>query len=181
MRQLARKTSCEFGTFFETDYEKDIDWQAVKRRIMAAADHQNVSMRDVDALVGLDANDPDYYEKYHKLPKLKTAVIVSAFLGVPASWVLSGKGDPHGGDWRRDSNQHVTEARGSAVINGGNAGIVTIYKNSSLEGEHQKELLRVYNSLSLRRQIALLQFAYSLEDGGQPSFKEERNCVSNNV
>lgn len=55
----------------------------------------------------------------------------------------------------------MTDVHDSAVVQG-NSGTVVINHGLSLD-DHQKELLRVYNLLPIKAQVALLKFGHDLE------------------
>lgn len=63
------------------------------------------------------------------------------------------------------SNQD-TKSIPNNVVNLGNSNnpIITNNNESSLSNEHQNELIRIYNSLSTRKQIELMSLAYQMED-----------------
>lgn len=174
MRQLAlNHTSClvEFGDFLETSYKEDqIDWRAVNKRIRQAILDAGIEFRDVAAFVGLDMSDNDYMAKYKKLPKLRTATAVAAFIGVPASWILTGKGTPPQKVENQVTEKGLAATNGferssdSTVMQGTNSGTMIINNMSAPMSEQKQELLRIFDTIGIRYQTKLLHFAYSLED-----------------
>lgn len=168
MRQLALKhPSClvEFGDFLATSYKEDqIDWRAVNKRIRQAILDAGIEFRDVAAFVGLDMSDNDYMEKYKKLPKIRTATAVAAFIGVPASWILTGKGEPPQRKKETESTNGFRDSADSTVVQGTNSGTMIINNMAAPMSEQKKELMRIFDAISIKHQTKLLHFAYSLED-----------------
>lgn len=142
-------------------YEAEIDWNEVNTRIRTTIAESGTSVKDVAALVGLDIGAMDYMEKYNKLPKLKTAIIVAAYLGIPASWVLTGKGESP----IIASSNKFKDSTAGAVVQGASAGTLIINNGNDGFSPQKRELIRIFDSLSIRDQTRLLNVAYEIEDG----------------
>lgn len=162
MRQLAGKTSCEFGILDVVDeQEEKIDWQDVRLRIRQAAVDRGIEFRLILDFLGLNVLQDDYLERKEKLPKVKTAVAVAAFMGVSASWILTGEEPRERGSTR--ISQSISDTTDSTVVQGNTAGTIVINGPEPLSGQ-KKELMRIFDALSIRNQTRLLNFAYEVED-----------------
>lgn len=146
-------------------FEESIDWQAVKDRFRMAILDTGVDTKDILEFVGLDFTAEDYMQQRDKLPKLKTALAVASFMGIPAEWTLTGKGErPRG----RQANS-FRDAVDSAVVQGNSANTLIVHNGGHQMSEQKKELNRIFDVLSIRDQTRLLHLAYEIEESAQKS------------
>ena len=161
---LCRLVTVELSQAFDCGYnEEEIDWLAVNERIGDALRGANVPIQDLCVFLGVDPAAGDVMDQIARLPRLKSAISVSAFLGVPVAWLLTGKGnDPFA--QAAPAAQMVSDTHSSTVVQGNSAGTMII-QGSAPMSEQKRELLRIFDGLPLRRQIELLAMAYKFEDG----------------
>lgn len=171
MRQLAlNHTSClvEVGdidgrTLFS---DEEIDWCRVDRRIRSVIWEMGVDFNDVLKFLGIDG-EGDSVAAQKELPKMQTAIEVSTYLGIPALWVLTGKGPKPqtrkqpGTTLGRNGFRDTSD---STVVQGTNSGTMIINNMSTPMSEQKKELIRIFDAISIKHQTKLLHFAYALED-----------------
>lgn len=167
---FAQTFNAEFSDLFKDteEYEKTVDWDAVSVRLRTYINENEIGFHDVAAVVGLDLGAMDYMEKYKKLPKLKTVITVSAFLGISAAWVLTGKGEKPITFRANEGNGAVhannfRDSSDSTFLQGNTAGSIMINTAQQMS-EQKKELLRIFGRLSIREQTKLLHLAYEIED-----------------
>lgn len=158
----------EFGEIAESVIdENSIDWRAVNERIKTAMWSAGINTEDVCELFGLDISADNYAEQRQRLPKIKTAVTVAAYIGAPASWILTGKGKAPFTDSKKSeflTAQKVSKTAESTVIQGTTAGTIIVNGNQPPMSEQKRELNRIFDYLSIRAQTKLLYLAYQLED-----------------
>ena len=157
-----------FGEVHFDAAEAHINWDAVYRRIRETAMELGVDLHDIAEFLGLNPLEADYMEKYRALPKMQTAMQVAAFLGVPAAYVLAGKGRPKH-HLVNAIRQGISDTADSTVVQGNSAGTLIINNGAQQMTEHQRELMRIFNALPLKKQVLLLTRAYELEDGNTTS------------
>lgn len=153
-----------FGELFiGTTKEENVDWPAVHDRIMEAMSAAGLSCKDICDFVGVDCAADDALEQLGKLPRVKTLMSLSAYLGVPASWLLSGKGRSPSGTPALPG-MGINETADSTVVQGNSAGTLIINNGAVQMSEQKRELLRIFDSLPIRKQTKLLSFAYDVAD-----------------
>ena len=147
--------------------EEEIDWKAVNKRVYTAISSAGLEPKDISDFLGLDTETDTFWRDVRKLPKVKTAVTVANFLGVPAAWLISGKGSPPA-IARKDPNsfavQGINETTESTIIQGNSASTVTINNGVPQMSEQKRELMRIFDILPLRKQTRLLHLAYEMEE-----------------
>lgn len=161
--------SAEFGIIDLANGSEDkIDWDSVRKRIRTAAFERDIAYEEIAEFLGLDVSAPDFLESSRQLPKLKTAVAVSAFLGVSASWLLTGKGKDQSSREIAPTSARtsVSDTVESTVVQGNNSGTMII-NNAAPMSEHKRELLRLFDGMSVKNQTRLLHFAYDLDEAAQ--------------
>ena len=144
-------------------YDNAVDWEAVSERIRTAAWNMGINLKDISRFLGLNMADEDYSEQAERLPKTRTAMQVAAYMGLPASWVLMGKGNPPF-KTRQDSSMGIFGTSDSTVVQGNNAGTMIIHNGSQIISEQKRELMRIFDLLPIREQTRLLNFAYQIEE-----------------
>lgn len=140
--------------------ESKVDWIAVRDRIRRCIFDMKIPFWEVAEFLGLDFNSENYIVEYSKLPKMKTAIAVATYLGVPASWLLTGKMP----EKKNAARQIVSDTVDSTVVQGNSARTMIINNQAALMPDHKRELMRVFDTLSIRGQIKLIHYAYDVED-----------------
>ena len=142
---------------------KSIDWDAVRQRVFDAAATRGVEATDLSALFGLNYRSNSFGADVERLPKMTATLIIAAYLGVPAAWLLTGKG---GGFCNGEEiSLAVSDTTDSTVVQGNRAGTMIIYNNAPPDTTHKHDLNRVFDSLSVREQVKVLDFALNLKRG----------------
>lgn len=152
-----------FGELHSDPADAHINWDSVFRRIREAALELGVDLYDIAEFLGLDPRAADYRERVDSLPKMKTAMQVAAFLGVPAAWVLVGKGQPKH-RLVNDLRSGIHNTADSTVLQGNTAGTMIINQGGSQISDQKRELNRIFDRLPVREQTKLLNYAYQLEE-----------------
>lgn len=148
--------------FAEEGDTQEYDWPEVEKRISRVIERAGVSKIFIAEMLSLDLDAPDYWERRISLHPIQTTCKVASYLGVSVAWLLTGKGNgPSDEPEKAAGSSSMTDVHDSAVVQG-NSGTVVINHGLSLD-DHQKELLRVYNLLPIKAQVALLKFGHDLE------------------
>ena len=152
-----------FGELHTDPADACIDWNAVYRRIRETAVELGVDPLDIAAFLGLDPKSADYQAKYNAMPKMQTALQVATFLGVPAAWIIAGKGQPKHRAIHA-IRQGISDTAESTVLQGNTAGTLIINQGQPQMSEQKKELIRIFDALPIRMQTRLLAYAYDMEE-----------------
>ena len=138
----------------------NIDWTAVDARIRAELRERGMTYEDICDCLGIDTKG-NVFEQRKKLPKMKTAMRVATYLGVPAAWVLYGDK----AQMRLDFAQRISGTKDSTVVQGNRADTLIINGNAlDHVSAQKKELDRLWAGFSVKKQTKLLSIAYEMED-----------------
>ena len=152
-----------FGELHSDPPDAHINWDSVYRRIRETAMELGVDLHDIAEFLGLDPRKDDYAEKYNAMPRMQTAVQVAAFLGVPAAWIIAGKGNPKHRVVHA-IRQGISDTTESTVLQGNTAGTLIINQGQQQMSDQKKELIRIFDALPIRKQTRLLAYAYDMEE-----------------
>lgn len=155
------------GLIFDVEFAEECDaqeydWPEVEKRITKAASHAGIPLVMVAKMLGLEIEASDYWWRRISLDPIPTVCQLATYLNVSSGWLLTGKGNgPEDGPGNTAEIRAISDVHDSVVVQG-NSGTVVIQSGGPIN-EHQKELLRVYNQLPIKSQVALLKFAHDLE------------------
>lgn len=171
MTQTAQTYDTEFSNLlsYTEKYAEHIDWVEVDIRIRDFMVDARVNCSDVVSIFGIAMEDDDYMEKINSLPKLQATIAVSMFLGIPAAWVLTGKGEkPQANKNTINNGSRFHDALKSTVVQGNTAETLIVHSNAEAHfSDLKKELVRIFDRLTIREQTRLLSVAYDIEENAR--------------
>lgn len=121
-------------------------------QVKSLCDGRNVKITTLARKLSLSPSAPDNW-KNGSLPKAETIMKIADYFGVTTDYLLYG-------DDRQ--NNSVGYARDSAVVQG-SSGTISVTSGSQLE-THETELIRIFRSLDLRGQNAVITCLYEQAD-----------------
>jgi transcriptional regulator with XRE-family HTH domain len=130
----------------------------ISERIFDVLKRSGKKQADLAKHVGVRSNTVSDWKNKGINPSADLIPKIAEFLGVSCDYLLTGKEHP---------GISASNIHNSAVVQGNHA-TTLIVKNGKEEGrelsDQEVELLRIFNLLDVKRQTALLSYAYKLED-----------------
>lgn len=126
-------------------------------QLMLLCKEKGITVTELVTRLGFSKSNVTYWKK-GSVPKSDTLKKIADYFQVSTDYLLTGK-DP--------SSISASNIHNSAVVQGNNA-TTLIVKNGKTEerelSDHEVELLRIFHSLDMKGQVALLSYAYELEE-----------------
>lgn len=123
-------------------------------RILELMKSKGVKAKDVTEHAGLGHGAITNWKTGRSKPNMDAIIKLATYFGVSADYLLFGK---------EHDKISTTKISNSAVAQGVNAKAVNGNQNVELSSE-AAELLRVYNSIDVKKRIKLLECAFKLEE-----------------
>ena len=123
-------------------------------QVKALCDAKNIKITGLARLLHLSPSAPNNW-KEGSLPKAETIMKIAEYFDVTTDFLLYGN--------NRTANNTVISASNSAIVQGVSGGNVSVSNVPGLQ-DNEAELLRIFRSLDIKGQTALLMFAYEEEE-----------------
>ena len=131
----------------------------ISKRLIGLMAERNISKAQLAKGTGISPRTIGDWEKKGTNPASDKIARISDFLGVNTHWLLTGNEDP------ANNSVHVSgSVSGGAVVQGINNGSVIVRNgNEILLPDDISEILRIAESLDIKRRHRLLDLAFTLE------------------
>ena len=123
-------------------------------QVKALCDAKNIKITGLARSLHLSPSAPNNW-KEGSLPKAETIMKIAEYFDVTTDFLLYGN--------NRTANNTVISASNSAIVQGVSGGNVSVSNVPGLQ-DNEAELLRIFRSLDIKGQTALLMFAYEEEE-----------------
>lgn len=120
---------------------------------------QGKKQSELAAFVGVKPNTVSDWIKKGNSPKIEHLCRIADFFDVSLDFLITGK--------ERTSTNTASHINNSAIVQGNHATTLIVRNGKTEERElmdQEIELLRIYNAVSVKKRVALLSFAYELEE-----------------
>jgi transcriptional regulator with XRE-family HTH domain len=126
-------------------------------RILEQMKIKNVNAKELSDYAGLNNSAITEWKKGKSKPSSDAIIRLADYFNVSADYLL---GRTH------ESTFTASNISNSAVVQSVNNSSVTVNNGSEqLLSDELSELIRIYNSLDVKKRMKMLQFAFSLEGG----------------
>ncbi|MEV2286464.1 helix-turn-helix transcriptional regulator [Paenibacillus larvae] len=126
--------------------------------VKALLKKQNRKQAELAEFVGVKSNTVSDWLNKGTSPKIEHLCRISDFFNTSLDFILTGKECP---------SHSASNISNSAIVQGNHA-TTLIVKNGELKerelNQQEIEILRVYNSIDIKKQTMLLSYAFQLED-----------------
>ena len=138
----------------------------INERVFSLLAEKGKTQGDLSNAIGISGRTISAWHTRGSDPPSNLIPAIASFLGVSVEWLLTGEERPRGFtlSGTMTGNAIVASNHGSVIVRNG---------IESLLSEEAGELLRVYETLDIRRRMRLLESAFALE--------EEKGRVDQNV
>ena len=123
-------------------------------QVKALCDAKNIKITGLARSLHLSPSAPNNWNE-GSLPKAETIMKIAEYFDVTTDFLLYGN--------NRTANNTVISASNSAIVQGVSGGNVSVSNVPGLQ-DNEAELLRIFRSLDIKGQTALLMFAYEEEE-----------------
>lgn len=131
----------------------------ISERIFNVLQKTGKKQADLAKYAGVRSNTVSDWKNKNINPSADLIPKIAEFLGVSCDYLLTGK---------EPAAIMASNIHNSAVVQGNHASTLIVKNGKSKEGrelsDQEVELLRIFHSLDVKRQTALLSYAYKLED-----------------
>ncbi len=134
----------------------------INERIFFLLEQEGKKASALAAYLNIKPSSITSWKNEGSYPSSKYIQKISEFLNVSVNYLITGEEDSKYAN-ENILNSAIVHGNNSKAINGDN---FEINKNTGINplSEQQKELIRIYNSLSVRKQIELMSLAYKMEE-----------------